>query len=69
MHNTLRFHVPAIESNARHLWPPLIARLALWRERSRSRRHLALLDDRALADIGLSRAEQWQESRKRFWQP
>ena len=68
MHNTLRFHVPAVEWSAWRLWSPLISTLRLWRERSRSRRHLALLDDRALADIGLSRAEQRQESCKRFWQ-
>lgn len=68
MHITLRFHVPTVESNARRLWPSVISTVALWRERNRSRRHLALLDDRALADIGLSRAEQWQESHKRFWQ-
>ena len=68
MHNTLRFHVPAVESNALRFWSSVISTVALWHERSCSRRHLALLDDRALADIGLSRAEQWQESRKRFWQ-
>jgi uncharacterized protein YjiS (DUF1127 family) len=27
------------------------------------------LDDRELADIGLSRAERWMECQKRFWQP
>jgi uncharacterized protein YjiS (DUF1127 family) len=42
--------------------------LAEWRHRSRSRRQLATLDDRELADIGLSRAEQWAECRKPVWQ-
>jgi uncharacterized protein YjiS (DUF1127 family) len=50
-------------------WPNIVATLALWRHRSRSRRHLAALDDRELADIGLSRAERWIECQKRFWEP
>jgi uncharacterized protein YjiS (DUF1127 family) len=68
MQNVLRLDARAAGSNAHRLWPSLLSTLSLWRDRSRSRRHLALLDDRALADIGLSRAEQWKESRKRFWQ-
>ncbi|WIM12213.1 DUF1127 domain-containing protein [Enhydrobacter sp.] len=68
MHNVLRLDAFAGGSNARRLWPFLLSTLSLWRDRSRSRRQLALLDDRALADVGLSRAEQWKESRKRFWQ-
>jgi uncharacterized protein YjiS (DUF1127 family) len=50
-------------------WPVLLATLALWHHRARSRRHLAALDDRELADIGLSRGERWIECEKRFWQP
>jgi len=50
-------------------WPKVVAVLALWRHRSRSRRQLAALDDRELHDIGVSRAERWAECRKRFWQP
>jgi uncharacterized protein YjiS (DUF1127 family) len=42
--------------------------LALWRHRARSRRHLATLDDRELADIGVSRAQRNAECGKRFWQ-
>lgn len=42
--------------------------VAEWRHRSHSRRQLATLNDRELADIGLSRAEQWAECRKPFWQ-
>lgn len=38
-----------------------------WRERGRSRRVLATLDDHLLRDVGLSRADAWQESRKPFW--
>jgi uncharacterized protein YjiS (DUF1127 family) len=69
MQNALRFFLPAAEPPwATHLWPSVVSTLTLWRQRSRSRRQLALLDDRTLADVGISRAEQWQESRKRFWQ-
>jgi len=50
-------------------WPTIVATLASWRCRSRSRRHLAALDDRELADVGLSRAERWIECQKHFWQP
>lgn len=60
MQNILRLYVvPA---------PRLGPLIGLWRHRHRSRRHLATLDDRELADVGLSRAEQWQECRKRFWE-
>jgi uncharacterized protein YjiS (DUF1127 family) len=52
-------------------WPTLIstvaATLALWRERSRSRQYLATLDARGLADIGMSRVEQYRECAKPFW--
>ena len=69
MQNALRFSLPAAEPPwATALWPSLVSTLAMWRQRNRSRRQLALLDDRTLADVGISRAEQWQESRKRFWQ-
>jgi uncharacterized protein YjiS (DUF1127 family) len=67
MQSSLRLYAPAAKPRSPRRWS-VVSMLALWRERSRSRRHLALLDDRALADIGISRAEQWKESRKRFWQ-
>jgi uncharacterized protein YjiS (DUF1127 family) len=51
------------------LWPMAVATLALWRHRSRSRRHLAALDSRELADIGVSRTQQCIECHKRFWEP
>lgn len=38
-----------------------------WVERSRQRKHLALLDDRMLEDIGLSREQVLQETSKPFW--
>lgn len=38
-----------------------------WHERSEQRRSLRHLDDRMLADIGLSRAEAEREGKKPFW--
>jgi uncharacterized protein YjiS (DUF1127 family) len=46
-----------------------VASLAIWRQRSRTRRHLTRLDARALADVGLTSAQQRAEVAKRFWQP
>ena len=43
------------------------ARLSLWLSRSRSRRALASLDDRQLADIGLGCGDALRESEKPFW--
>lgn len=45
-------------------WTGLVA---FWIERARQRRALAELDDRCLADIGLSRDDVFQEIRKPFW--
>ena len=36
-------------------------------ERRRQRQHLLELDDRLLADIGISRRQAIQEARKPFW--
>ncbi|HEY6982434.1 DUF1127 domain-containing protein [Reyranella sp.] len=68
MQTALRFYASAAGTRTSRLWPSIRSTLALWCERSRSRRHLAMLDDRRLVDIGISRAEQWLECRKRFWQ-
>ncbi|MEZ5935518.1 MAG: DUF1127 domain-containing protein [Alphaproteobacteria bacterium] len=43
--------------------------LGRWIDRSRQRHHLAQLDDAALKDIGLSRADVWTEIDKPFWRP
>ena len=50
------------------LWPLPVAALALWRQRRRTRRHLGTLNDRELADVGLSRTQQRVECTKPFWQ-
>ena len=45
----------------------LLALFALWRYRRHARADLARLDDRMLADIGLTRAEADMEVAKPFW--
>lgn len=42
-------------------------RLQRWHELARQRRQLAMLDDAALKDIGLSRGDILQESERPFW--
>ena len=51
------------------VWPTFLATVLLWRARRRTRQHLSHLDGRALADVGLTRAQQRDESAKSFWQP
>lgn len=38
-----------------------------WQQLAKERRMLAMLDDAALKDIGLSRADAMQESERPFW--
>jgi uncharacterized protein YjiS (DUF1127 family) len=46
-----------------------VSTLRLWRERAHQRRALAMLDDRLLRDIGLTRFDVANEIRKPFWRP
>jgi len=60
-------------------WPPrrtfgrppwivtVVRVLGAWVDRRRQRRHLAALDDGALKDIGLTRADVRMELEKPFW--
>ena len=45
----------------------LLALLHIWQQRSRSRRQLAQLDARLLADTGISEVERQVELSKPFW--
>ncbi|MCY1285304.1 hypothetical protein D9M68_377300 [compost metagenome] len=45
----------------------LLGLFALWAQRVRTRRQLAQLDERLLADVGISRSERSAELRKPFW--
>lgn len=60
---------PAIAAPTRrsHWSLRLLAKLKLWQQRSRSRRQLAQLDPRQLADTGISHAERQVELAKPFW--
>jgi len=45
----------------------LLRLLRLWHQRIRTRRQLAALDERLLADAGISPSERLAELRKPFW--
>ena len=45
----------------------LLATLAEWKMRSATRQALSRLDDRGLADVGLTRAKARVEAAKPFW--
>mgnify|MGYP001824205372 CR=1 FL=1 len=45
----------------------IINTLVVWQNRSVQRDHLRTIDDRLLADMGISRADAERESRKPFW--
>lgn len=56
---------------SRHVLRAVVGGLAgtvrLWRRRARDRAQLAMLDDRMLRDIGVSRVDIWGEIHKPFW--
>ncbi len=59
--------LPSCEKSVIYSLRSLPTIFKLWVARTRQRRHLARLDDRMLADIGLSRADANQEISKPFW--
>ncbi len=52
---------------ARPARPSLWQRVLTWRQVTRERRRLLELDDRTLADIGLTRDEAHREAARPFW--
>ncbi|WP_083491682.1 DUF1127 domain-containing protein [Pseudomonas taeanensis] len=59
-----------LRSTLRTVSPPAThwrARLARWLLNARTRRQLAALDERQLADAGISRSERLAEQEKPFW--
>lgn len=48
-------------------WRRTLALLRTWRQRFRGREELALLDNRSLRDIGLTRCDALWEASKPFW--
>jgi uncharacterized protein YjiS (DUF1127 family) len=61
--------VIAVRSRRLPQWNEVKALLGEWRQRARSRRELAGLDDRELWDMGLTRMDAGKEIDKPFWQP
>lgn len=49
------------------LFRSLLDLILEWQDRSQQRRRLAEMGPRMLKDIGLSRADVWQEVHKPFW--
>ncbi|MCO6056195.1 DUF1127 domain-containing protein [Pseudomonas sp. MOB-449] len=50
-----------------HWYLRLFASVAQWQRNVRTRQQLAKLDARALADVGISLSERYQELEKPFW--
>ncbi|WP_044873438.1 DUF1127 domain-containing protein [Pseudomonas sp. LFM046] len=50
-----------------HWYLRLFATLALWQRNARTRNQLAQLDARALADVGISPSERYEELDRPFW--
>ncbi|GLZ89410.1 hypothetical protein Pres01_54610 [Metapseudomonas resinovorans] len=50
-----------------HWYLRLFATIALWRRNARTRHQLAQLDPRALADVGISPSDRYQELERPFW--
>ncbi len=57
----------AFASTGPGLMTRLVDLLATWQRRASERRHLMQLDNRLLADMGLSRADVEHEYRTPFW--
>jgi len=64
---TLR-RAPGTATAWNRLWPGnMLARLRATLERQRARQALARMDDRLLADVGLTRDQALREAAKPFW--
>jgi uncharacterized protein YjiS (DUF1127 family) len=63
MESVLSSTLPTVPPPASH-WR---ARLARWLLNARTRRQLAALDERQLADAGISQSERFAELEKPFW--
>ncbi len=55
------------ESTLERWWIAATAQIARWRKLHRERAQLASLSDDALKDIGLSRADVYEEAERPFW--
>lgn len=55
--------------SASALFAAALKTVSVWIKRHQDREALLHLDDRMLADIGLTRADAYMEVRKPFWRP
>ncbi len=62
-----RHHAHAARERSFPTMAALLRTAQLWVSRAKQRSRLADLDDRLLADIGITRAEAEAEARKWFW--
>ncbi|ESQ98990.1 hypothetical protein F753_12990 [Stutzerimonas chloritidismutans AW-1] len=58
---------PYVATRVRRNWLQLLQVLQRWQRNYRTRQQLAQLDDRQLADIGISHSERVSELDKPFW--
>ncbi|WP_394375308.1 DUF1127 domain-containing protein [Stutzerimonas frequens] len=58
---------PYFATRARRNWLQLLQVLQRWQRNYRTRQQLAQLDDRQLADVGISHSERSAELDKPFW--
>jgi uncharacterized protein YjiS (DUF1127 family) len=66
-YSALPSFAPPARARLFRVWPAIAATVLLWSERRRARQHLSQLDDRLLADIDVTRAQQHHECSKWFW--
>jgi uncharacterized protein YjiS (DUF1127 family) len=66
-HEQVRIGPRALLERARKASSAAFASLGAWRRRARDRAQLIALDDRMLADIGITRAEAEYLGNKPFW--
>ncbi|MBU0901363.1 MAG: DUF1127 domain-containing protein [Gammaproteobacteria bacterium] len=67
MERTLKRRPSLSAQDSRPLWLKLYATLCGWQRNRHTRRHLAHLDSRQLADAGISEAQRQVELEKPFW--
>jgi len=58
---------PSVATRARRNWLQLLQVLQRWQRNYRTRQQLAQLDDRQLADVGISHSDRAAELDKPFW--
>jgi len=58
---------PYFVTRVRHHWQQVLQALRRWHRNSRTRQQLAQLDDRQLADVGISHGMRAAELEKPFW--